>query len=72
MLKSIKTKKVLYALNKIGFSGIRQKGDHLFLAHFDGRTTVIPLHKEIRIKLLTKIIKDDLKMEKKEFFKLLE
>lgn len=72
MLKSVKTRKILVVLSKIGFEKIRQKGDHLFLVHADGRTTTIPLHKEIRIKLLTKIIKDDLKMQKEEFFKLLK
>lgn len=71
MLKSLKTKKILSILNKIGFVPIRQKGDHLFLRHSDGRTTTIPLHKEIIIKLLTKIIKEDLMMEKEKFFELL-
>ena len=72
MLKTIKLRKVLPVIKKFGFKEIRQKGDHLFLEHPDGRTTTIPLHKEIRIKLLTKIIKKDLTLTKKEFFKLLE
>ncbi|MBI4045070.1 MAG: type II toxin-antitoxin system HicA family toxin [Candidatus Diapherotrites archaeon] len=72
MPNSVKTRKVLEALHKLGFQGIRQKGSHLFFEHSDGRTTLVPLHKEIRIKLLVKIIKQDLKMSKEEFFKLLE
>ena len=71
MPNSVKTRKVLGALHKLGFKDVRQKGSHLFLEHQDGRTTVIPLHKEIRIKLLTKIVKQDLKMEKEEFFRIL-
>ncbi len=67
MLKSIKTRKVLAAIKTLGFEEIRQKGDHLFLKHPDGRTTTLPLHKEIRIKLLTKIIKKDLEMETQNF-----
>ncbi|MFH1588143.1 MAG: type II toxin-antitoxin system HicA family toxin [Candidatus Diapherotrites archaeon] len=72
MLKSIKTNRIIKAIEKIGFKATRQKGSHKFFEHEDGRTTLIPLHKEIRIKLLTKIIKQDLKMEKEEFLKLIE
>mgnify|MGYP001599279791 CR=1 FL=1 len=72
MPSSVKTRKVIEALHVLGFKEIRQKGSHLFFEHQDGRTTLVPLHKEIRIKLLTKIIKKDLKMIKEEFFKLLE
>lgn len=68
----VKTRKVIETLHKMGFNEIRQKGSHLFFEHSDGRTTLIPLHREIRIKLLTKIIKQDLKMSKEEFFKQLE
>lgn len=71
MPKAVKIRKILHALNSLGFKGIRQKGSHLFMEHPDGRTTVIPLHDEIRTDLLTKIIKEDLKMKKEEFEKLL-
>lgn len=71
MPNSVKTRKVLSALHKLGFKELRQKGSHLFLEHEDGRSTLIPLHKEIKIKLLTKIVKHDLKIEKENFFKLL-
>jgi len=67
----IKLRSLLQAMHKLGFKEIRQKGSHLFMEHADGRTTVIPLHDEIRIGLLTKIIKEDLRMEKEEFEKLL-
>jgi len=69
MLKAIKTRKIIRTLQKLGFKQIRQKGDHTFWEHADGRTTLIPLHPEIRAKLLTKIIKEDLKMKKTEFEK---
>ncbi len=72
MPNSVKTRKVLAALEKLGFQQIRQKGSHAFFEHPDGRTTVIPMHKEIRAKLLTKIIKQDLKIKKEEFLKLLK
>jgi predicted RNA binding protein YcfA (HicA-like mRNA interferase family) len=70
MPNSIKTRKVLHALYCLGFQEKRQKGSHLFLEHADGRTTLVPLHKEIRKKLLVKIIKKDLKIKKQEFMKL--
>ena len=37
-------KKVVKALENIGFKQIRQKGSHLFLRHPDGRTTVVPMN----------------------------
>jgi predicted RNA binding protein YcfA (HicA-like mRNA interferase family) len=37
-------KKVVKALENIGFEQIRQKGSHLFLEHPDGRTIIIPMH----------------------------
>ncbi len=41
---SIPAKKVVKALENIGFEQIRQKGSYLFLRHPDGRTTVVPMH----------------------------
>ena len=68
---SIKTRKVITLIQILGFNEVRQKGSHLFFEHIDGRTTLVPLHKEIRMKLLTKIIKKDLKITKEEFFQIL-
>lgn len=60
-------------LSDIGFKFIRQEGSHMFFEHPDGRTTVIPNHpsEEIRRGLLTKIIKKDLQISRKEFEKYL-
>ena len=71
MQKVYKTRNILSTLKKIGFIEVRQKGSHLFMEHPDGRTTVIPLHEEIQAGLMTKIIKEDLKMNKEDFEKLL-
>jgi len=71
MQHAIKLRKVLDAMHKLGFGDVRQKGSHLFMEHPDGRTTVIPLHKEIKVGLLVKIIKKDLRMEVDVFFGLL-
>jgi len=43
-IKPLPTKKVIRALEKIGFKQIRQKGSHLFMRHPDGRTTLITIH----------------------------
>lgn len=67
---AVKLRKVLTALHKLGFQRIRQQGSHAFFEHPDGRTTLVPMHDEIRVKLLGKIAKD-LKMDKEAFFKLL-
>ncbi len=70
MHNHIKTRDLLHIIKKLGFVEIRQKGSHLFLEHPDGRTTVIPMHDEIGSGLLVKIIKEDLKISKEEFEKL--
>lgn len=67
MPNSVKTRKVIAALHHLGFKEIRQKDSYLFFEHCDGRTIIVPLHKEIKIKLLTKIIKQDLKIKKEKF-----
>lgn len=38
-------KDLLKILQEFGFVIVRQKGSHVFLAHTDGRTTLIPLHR---------------------------
>ena len=56
-------------LKKLGFELKRQEGSHMFFAHADGRTTLIPNHggEDIDRGLLNKIVKHDLKMEREEF-----
>ena len=56
-------------LKKLCFELKRQEGSHMFFAHADGRTTVIPNHggEDIDRGLLNKIVKHDLKMEREEF-----
>ena len=57
----------------MGFKVIRWKGSHVFLKHFDGRTTVVPVHpgEDIDRGLLNKIIKKDLGVTREEFMKYL-
>jgi len=58
-------------LNKLGFEMKRQEGSHMFFQHNDGRTTVVPNHggEDIDRGLLSKIIKQDLKISREEFMK---
>jgi predicted RNA binding protein YcfA (HicA-like mRNA interferase family) len=42
---TITGRKLIKALQKIGFEIIRTKGSHHFLKHPDGRCTVIPVHR---------------------------
>jgi predicted RNA binding protein YcfA (HicA-like mRNA interferase family) len=53
-------KKVVKALENIGFKQLRQKGSHLFLQHPDGRTTIVPMHPTEKIGrgMINKIAKD--------------
>jgi predicted RNA binding protein YcfA (HicA-like mRNA interferase family) len=72
-LQPVSGEKVVEALRKAGFNPIRQKGSHVFLAHSDGRTTVVPIHKgeEVGRGLLQKIIHDT-ELTKEEFLELLK
>lgn len=67
-------KKLIKALKELGFEQTRIKGSHYRFAHPDGRKTTVPVHDKepVGAGLLNKIIKQDLKMSKKEFFKILQ
>lgn len=43
-LPAVKGKKLIAVLSKAGFVVLRVRGSHHFLAHADGRTTVVPVH----------------------------
>ena len=59
-IKPLPAKKVVRALENIGFRQIRQEGSHLFMRHPDGRTTLIPIHpgEKIGKGMIRKIIND--------------
>jgi predicted RNA binding protein YcfA (HicA-like mRNA interferase family) len=71
-LPSLTGRQVVKALQKAGFTVIRQKGSHAFLRHPDGRSTVVPLHagETVGPGLLRKII-HDVEMTREEFRNLL-
>ena len=60
-------------VTRMGFERIRQRGSHSFFRHKDGRTTVIAIHSGEKIdrRLLNKIIKKDLQLNREEFEKYL-
>jgi len=70
VISSLKLTKIII---KLGFKEVRQKGSHKIFSHSDGRLIVIPMHsnKPIPEGLLNKIIKQDLRLSKEEFSKLL-
>jgi predicted RNA binding protein YcfA (HicA-like mRNA interferase family) len=53
-------KEIVAALEQAGFSVIRTRGNHHFLRHPDGRTTVVPVHAGDTIGpgLMSKILRD--------------
>ena len=59
-INPLPARKVIRALENIGFRQIRQKGSHLFMRHPDGRTTLITIHPGERIgkRMIRKIIND--------------
>ncbi len=66
-------RELIKVLENMGFQQIRQRGDHVFLRHTDGKTTTVPVHsgEPIDRGLLNKIIKRDLQMTREEFEKYL-
>lgn len=59
-LAIISAHQMIAILMNLGFQDIRQKGSHRFLAHSDGRSTVIPDHsgEDLGRGLIRKILKD--------------
>ena len=72
-IKPLPAKKVIKALEKLGFEQLRQKGSHLFMRHPDGRTTIVPIHstKDIGKGLIRKIV-NDAKISREEWIELLK
>ncbi len=72
-LKSLSSIKLIKLVESLGFKEIRQKGSHKTFLHSDGRILTIPFHsnKDIPLGLLNKIIKDDLKLSRDEFEKIM-
>jgi len=70
-LPLMNSKEISKTLKKLGFILKRQQGSHMFFAHPDGRTTVVPNHPGEKVDrgLLNKIIKHDLEISREEFLK---
>tara|TARA_Y100000310_G_scaffold261275_1_gene270561 strand:+ start:1434 stop:1667 length:234 start_codon:yes stop_codon:yes gene_type:complete len=70
-LPTLKAKKLIKFIEKLGFVLVRQKGSHCFYRHADGRTTVIPVHQreDIGKGLFLEILKD-IKISPGDFLKL--
>lgn len=72
-LPRVKARHLVVVVRKVGFQLRDQSGSHAVYIHTDGRKTTIPIHpaEDIGVGLLTKIIKKDLQITKKEFIQLL-
>ena len=59
-IPSFDGKRLLRTLGRFGFEVIRVKGNHHFLRHADGRSTIVPVHSNETIGkgLFHKILKD--------------
>ncbi len=71
-INPLPARKVIRALENIGFRQIRQKGSHLFMRHPDGRTTLITIHpgEKIGKGVIRKII-NDVELTRDEWFELI-
>lgn len=72
-LPKLTGKKLAKIAEKIGFKHSHTRGSHMVFKHIDGRKAVIPHHsgEEIGPGLLLKIIKQDFKLTREEFLKLI-
>ncbi len=72
-LPQLTAKEFSSILMRLGFVCKRQKGSHMFFAHPDGRTTVVPNHPGEKLDrgLMNKIIKHDVKLTREDFLHLL-
>jgi len=59
-LVPLSPRRVIRALESLGFRRVRQSGSHVFMRHPDGRATVVPVHpgEDIGRGLLRRIIRD--------------
>ena len=71
MPKPLTPREIIKVMHMLGFLETRVQGSHHRFEHPDGRKTTIPIHgnEPIGTGLLLKIIKQDLKMTKEEFYK---
>ncbi|MDP2666642.1 MAG: type II toxin-antitoxin system HicA family toxin [Candidatus Diapherotrites archaeon] len=74
MSKVFSGKELAKIVIKLGFTEKRVKGSHHQFEHADGRVLTIPIHgnEPVGTGIRDKIIKKGLKMEKEEFYKLVE
>lgn len=73
-LPQVKARNLVKVVGKLGFAFRDQSGSHAVYVHSDGRRTTVPIHPTeiLGVGLLTKIIKKDLQISKKEFVRLLK
>jgi predicted RNA binding protein YcfA (HicA-like mRNA interferase family) len=70
-IKPLSHKKIIKALEKVGFQPVRQTGSHLFMKNPDGRTTIIPIHsKEIKVEIINAIL-NEAKISRDEWIELI-
>lgn len=70
-LRPTKGKKVIRALEKLGFFVKRTNGSHVFMSHHDGRNTTVPVHGGTDIPRLTlrNIVVKQAQLSESEFLK---
>ena len=73
-LPRVKSRHLVSVALQMGFQLRDQSGSHAVYVHPDGRKTTIPIHpaQDIGVGLLTKIIKKDLQITRKDFIKMLK
>lgn len=64
--------RVIQCLRRVGFEIARRRGSHVMLKHYDGRSTVVPVHsgETVGAGLMSKI-QNDLGVDRKTFIRLL-
>jgi predicted RNA binding protein YcfA (HicA-like mRNA interferase family) len=58
------------ALRRAGFTPVSQRGSHVKLRHDDGRSAIVPMHREVRPGTLRSILRQS-RLEPAELLRLL-
>ena len=73
-IPSVSFDTLMRAVEKVGFTRVRQRGSHVRYAHPDGRKATVPDHghRDVPKGLLFKIVRHDLEMSIDEFLEILK
>jgi len=73
-IPALSFKQLITAVERLGFTRVRQRGSHIRFAHNDGLRTTIPDHghRSVPKGLLLKIVRNDVGLQLSDFLRLFQ